>query len=355
MKKNKRSIKIAARAGIVLAILAAAVGGGYFLLWQLGRISLLRGAVSKAPSLTGDAPAQEELPEQIWEEDWIRYQGGVYAYNEKIRTFLFMGIDVKGGLGEEQTGLNSGQADALFLLVMDQDTKRLTVIGIDRNTMADFDMYDENGKYISTVYAQIALAHGYGDGRVLSAENTVKAVSGLLYDIPIHGYCAANMEAIVYMNDAVGGVDVVSTEEIQTRYYRFRKGEPYHLIGDLAYWYLRHRDVGQEESARGRLERQKQYLTAYVRQAKKALRQEVTLPARIFRGISQYMVTDITLEEAVYLASSAAGYSFSEEDLLLIPGTTDLTKEYDEFYPDEAQLKDMIINVFYVPVETDGK
>ena len=59
------------------------------------------------------------------------------------------------------------------------------------------------------------------------------------------------------------------------------------------------------------------------------------------------MTTDLTVDEIVYLASTAAGYSFSEENLKLVPGETDLSKEFDEFYPNNDELKQIIVDIFY--------
>ena len=65
--------------------------------------------------------------------------------------------------------LKGGQADAVFLAVLDPDEKKISVIGINRDTMTDISVYDENGLYIGTQTAQIALQHGYGDGMETAA------------------------------------------------------------------------------------------------------------------------------------------------------------------------------------------
>lgn len=88
----------------------------------------------------------------------MTYNGQVYDYNEDILTFLCMGVDVNSKVKDTQKGLASGQADALFLLVLNPDIKKINIIAIDRNTMADFDVYDEQGNYKSTQYGQITLA-----------------------------------------------------------------------------------------------------------------------------------------------------------------------------------------------------
>ncbi len=348
----------------VLVVLAAIV------LPILGRERLRRNATSQRPDLgiagnevseegespqgTGENVASEEYEDWgEWEEDWISYKGEVYDYNEEILTFLCMGIDVDDTVKEDQKGYDSGQADALFLAVIDPLKEELYIIAIDRNTMTEFDAYDENGNFMFTQYGQIALAHGYGDGKEQSALNTLKAVDSVMYNIPIHGYCAVNMKSIPIINDLVGGVDVTVLEDLTFADKRFMKGAQLHLMGDMAYAYVHYRDITVDASARGRLNRQKQYLQGYVDQAKAAFRKDVTLPFTLFNAVLPYMTTDITVDEVVYLAGQVVNYEFTEENLILIPGVTDTSKEFDEFYPDEEQLRQMIIDIFYIPLDIE--
>lgn len=333
----------------VLVILIFAIITALFLMARLGKSKLLENASSRMPRLSEEL--NNSLPDEEWQEDWIRYQGKVYDYNENILTFLCMGIDVDDVLREQQQGWDSGQADAIFLLVLNPDTKRMSIIAIDRNTMTDVDMYDQENHFLGTVQAQVNLAHGYGDGREGSAGNQVKAVSRLMYELPIHGYCAINLPAIYILNDTIGGVDVTIREDFTSEYFTFTPGETVHLDGRLAYFYIRYRDVNVDESARMRLERQKQYLLAYVEKAKQEFARDVTLPLKLFNAAAPSMITDLTVDEVVYLASEAAGYTFSESDLIVLPGVTDTSGEFDEFYVDQDALKQIIIDVFYTEVE----
>lgn len=358
--KGKKGKKYQAIAWVIviLILIVLLLAGGVAFLTQSGKNRLRQNAVSAKPDI-GEQLAKEEtkqeelLPDDtVWEDDWVTYNGQVYDYNEDILTFLCMGVDVNSKVKDTQKGLASGQADALFLLVLNPDIKKINIIAIDRNTMADFDVYDEQGNYKSTQYGQITLAHAYGDGKELSAENTLKAVSALMYNIPIHGYCAINMGAIGEINDAVGGVDVTVLQDLTAVDKSLKKGELVHLKGKQAYYYVQHRDTSVEESARMRLNRQKQYLTAYIAKAKEAFKQDVTLPVTLFNKLTPYMITDITLDEVVYLAGQAAGYSFSSDNMYTIPGSTDTGNRFEEFYPDEAGLKDLIMEIFYTPVGT---
>ena len=151
----------------------------------------------------------------VWENDWVRYNGNVYDYNEDITTFLIMGIDKDDEVVKEvQEGTDGGQSDALFLLVLNPHDESIKIIGINRNTMTDVDIYDDYGRYMTTTIAQIAVQHGFGNGMEESCEYQVKAVSNLFYQLPIHGYAAINMSAISTINDIVGGVDVTVLEDL---------------------------------------------------------------------------------------------------------------------------------------------
>lgn len=367
MKKGK---KYQALAWVLILFAGLAVSGAaaFAVVTQVGKANLKKNATSGNPlyqealnDTEGDGaetevygPEADEVPDAVWEDDWIRFNGRVYDYNEDILTFLCMGIDAQGKVSDKQSGKKSGQADALFLLVLNPHNKQMYLIALDRNTMTDIDVYDSEGNYQKTIEGQIALAHGYGDGKELSAENTVKAVSNVLYGIPIHGYCAINMAAIEEINDLVGGVEVTVLENLTKIDKSLKEGERVLLKGKSAYWYVKYRDTNIEGSAGKRLERQKQYLTAYVAQAKKALKEDMMLPITMYQTLKPYMVTDVTVDEAAYLATEALGYSFSQENLLTVPGETDTSGKFDEFYPDEKLLKETVINIFYEEVENAG-
>ncbi len=360
--KKKTKYQIISWIIVIILFIIIVIGVGGLVLVQIGKYNLKKNATSQIPdamkeavegSLNAEEAEKQELEAVEWEDDWIRYNGKVYDYNENILTFLCMGVDVNNEIKQEQKGTDSGQADALFLLILNPDTKEIHIVGVDRNTMVDFDVYDKDGKYISTNHGQIALAHGYGDGKDLSAKNTVKAVSDVMFGLPIHGFCAINMAAIPIINDAVDGIELTVLEDCTSIDESLVEGETLRLMGRQSYHYVKYRNLEAEESARTRLGRQKQYLVEYVHQAKRKFKTDVSLPLTLYQGITPYMTTDVTVDEIIYLASTAAGYSFSEDNLILVPGETDLSEEYDKFYPDDKKLKQIIIDIFYTDISLD--
>ncbi len=360
--RQGRSAGRGGKAGRILmtAILAVAVlislgAAGFLLLQVAGRSSLYGSASSDAlvmrlsdmtVELGGSAEADGDGSD--WQVGDVRYNGIHYRYNQDILTFLFLGIDRMGEVEPAKDGMDGGQSDAIFLLVLDPHKKEASVIGIPRDTMTEVETYSRSGSYTGTITTQLCLQHGYGDGAQLSCERSVEAVSNLFYGLPIHGYCAINMGAIPLLNDAIGGVTLRSLEKLDFKDFQAEEGEELHLEGMDAYYYLHNRDTGSFNSAGMRLQRQKQYLETYVSAAIAAVKEDITLPVSLYGTLSRYMVTDITVDEVGYLAPQVTGYRLGE--IRSLEGNTVMGKEFEEFHPDEEALYRLILEVFYEEV-----
>lgn len=350
-KRKKRTYLLCTLLGLL-----AVVGMGYAsfqAVRAVGKANLKNQAITAQPQMMQkeeEAPKEEEQVK--WQEGWIRYQGKVYAYNEDIRTFLFMGIDKNSEVKEVAEGTNGGQADALFLAVMNPHKESIEIIGINRNTMTDIDIYNEEGAYVNTVQAQLAVQHGFGNGVEESCEYQVKAVSKLFYGIPIHGYAAINMSAIETMNDLVGGVDVTVLEDLTAIDKSLVEGQEVHLQGESAYWYVRSRD-DEFASADRRLERQKQYLNAFIGAARQAAKQDISVALKLYQAVEPMMITNVSADEAAYLAPILVDYKFDQNEFHMVQGETVMGDRFEEFYVDEDALYEMILNVFYEEVEIE--
>lgn len=320
---------------------------------EIGKHRLYNEPVTAQPTLQsamGEEILTEEESEK-WQEGWVKYQDTIYAYNEEILTFLIMGIDKQNDVEEVAEGTDGGQADALFLVALNPKDKSLKVIGINRNTMTDIDIYDSNGEYTSTVKAQLAIQHGFGNGMEESCEYQKKAVEHLFYQLPVHGYAAVNMSAIPTINDAVGGVDVTISGDMDGFSEAFVEGRSLHLMGENAFWYVKYRNTDVFGSADMRLDRQKQYLNGFIDAAKQAVHRDATAVIDLYQAVKPQMVTDISLDEAAYLAPILADYAYDEDDFYTLPGETVMGEQYEEFYPDEDAMFEMILDVFYEKVQ----
>lgn len=355
-KRNKRRrILLSTLAGVTG--LLAVVFLAFVVVRAVGKANL-HSTAEAAPKLA-DAPVVIELqPEEEttkWKEGWVKYQDQIYEYNEDILTFLIMGIDKKNDVKEVAEGTNGGQADALFLVVLNPHDDSLSVIGVNRNTMTDIDLYDDHGAFMKKVTAQLAVQHGFGNGVEESCEYQVKAVQHLFYELPVHGYAAINMDAIIPMTDLVGGIDLTALESVRDVTGKGKgqivtAGEEVHLDGEKAFAYVKYRDTGEFASSDHRLERQKQFITEYLQKVKQKTKENIGFPVSVYQEVASQVVTDLTIDEMTYLVSIAKDYSFSGDSLYTLQGETIKGEEFEEFYVDEAALFELILQIFYEAV-----
>lgn len=343
-------------AGAGVLVLTALAAAGILII--SGRNSLRKqnpGAAPVLPAAAEEAETETPAASYEWKEGWVRYEDKIYEYNDHILTFLVMGIDKKTPVREARDATDGGQSDALFLVVVNPDLKDIKIIAVNRDTMVDIYMYGfEENNVTPVIKGQITLQHGFGDGLEQSCEAEVRAVSELFYGLPINGYAAVNMGAVSEMTDLVGGVDLTVMEDLTQVHSGWTQGASVSLAGEDAYDYVHYRDTTVFESARGRLERQKQFLAVLVNKAKAAAKKDITLPVRMYQQLAEYMVTDISVDEAVYLATQVLDYRFDVEEIYTMEGTTIMGEKFEEFYPDYEALKDLMIQVFYREVAVEG-
>lgn len=348
-RRARRRRRFWIRLAIGFAVFLAVGISTFFILKTTGKSSLKNRAATPAPVFTA-----EELSGAETVEEGILYRNGKkYRYNENIITILCMGIDTTSDAflegGEIRKG---GQSDANFLLALDGANQKIRVIAIPRDTMTEIDFYDVYGKYYDSGEGHLALQYAYGGGGPKSCELMKKAVSNLMYQLPIHAYVSVNMKAIALLNDQVGGVTVTIADEYAASLDpAWNLGEAVTLTGQQAVDYVRQRDTNVDFSAQARLQRQKQYLLAFMGQALNAIRGDLTLPVGLYQSAADYMVTDLGVNEVVYLATEAVNYSFDENSFYVLEGESVKGSLYEEFYVDEAALQELILEIFYLEEE----
>lgn len=162
------------------------------------------------------------------------------------------------------------------------------------------------------------------------------------------------MSAIPTINDAVGGVDVTVLEDLSRVDKSLVKDEKVHLLGQSAFWYVKYRDTNEFGSADRRLERQKQYLTAFIGAAKAAAKKDISVALDLYRAVMPMMTSDVTIDEVAYLAPILVEYQFGQENFHMMKGETVMGEQYEEFYPDEDALYELILDVFYEEVDLES-
>ena len=294
-------------------------------------------------------PDTEETVEK-WQEGVVSYNGKHYEYNSNINVYLFLGIDKDGPIEQAKDYISGGQSDAIFLLVTNSDTKELSIVSIHRNTIAQIEVFNRAGTSLGMRDLQICLQHGYGDGKKYSCILASKAVSRLMYNLPINGYMAINMGGIPLMNDAIGGVTLEVLEDLSypSEGVNLVKGEEVTLSGSEAYYYLRGRDLETFDSASMRLRRQEQYIAGFFSKLHESVGSNSTAMINIYSSIKDYLETDMDVSE---ILKEIAGYEYKPENLYTVPGEVQMGEQFEEFIVDQDALYEMILEVFYKEID----
>lgn len=107
------------------------------------------------------------------------------------------------------------------------------------------------------------------------------------------------------------------------------------------------RDIMVSGSAYSRIGRQKRYLKAFISQAKKTLAQNPALAVNLMSQLSDYMLTDISTDEVLYLSTELSGCNFDEENMQILQGNIQMGEQYEEYYLDDEAVQQTIIDLFY--------
>ena len=360
--------KILCALGILLALLAilAVIAVILVNVWRsTGRASLLQHAQgnstnaaqnmqSVANEKNSETSATQEAEESYeLQEGQIRYDGKTYQYKDNLMNILCLGIDSRDGIAKEKTPGKAGQADCVILAVLDDEAKTIQLINISRDSMVPVHVYATDGSFVEDRTEQLALQYAYGNGRDWSCQLMEQAVSDLFYGLPIHGYCALSMNSIASLNDTVGGVTVTVPEELaELKPKLFTAGETITLKGNRSNEFVRARAVNSPDVASNnkRIARQKAYAVAFVNQLKQGMKEDMTLPVKLYQTAEKQMVTSLSLDQAVYLCTEYMNCSFDTDNIYTIDGAVTMGEKYAEFNVDDDALYQLILDVFYEEV-----
>lgn len=282
-------------------------------------------------------------------QNHVEYNGKTYSRSTYLKAYLIIGIDRKGKLTEKTVTGKAGQADGVFLAVHNTSANTAAVVQIPRDTMTPITLTDLSGNVLGQDKQAVSLSFAYGDGREQSCAYTVKAVSDLLCGLPIDGYFAVSTDVISLWNDMIGGVDVQIEEDgLEKANPAFVKGRTVHFSGDMAERFVRYRDTTEAGSPLVRMGRQRRYMMAFETQLQKQAAANDALIPQLFDAAADYMLTD--MEKGTYLRLAmdmAQSQKLSDADFYQIPGTAGETQFYDEFYPDQTGIMELMLRIFY--------
>lgn len=343
----KRKIKIAVAVLVLLLLFGVMAFLG---MEMLGKSAMLQKGDDAVEMM---APETEEV--QLEEDGQvITYKGEKYFYNENITSVLCMGIDKYDSEKNEDTIGESGQADMLMLAILDTESGDVKLWNISRDSMTDVEIYNVNGEYVKKEKLQACLAFAYGDGSHESCENVVRAVSRLLYGMPIQSYAAIDLKILPELNDAVGGVEV-TIHEGDILPARFKPGTTMLLKGKDVENYVRTRIVdwttkGELDSNNNRMERQKQYMMNFIQKAMQMTKEDISTPITLFNIAREgnHIITNLNVSRVAYLSTIVSKVNFTEESFQTIPGEVVDGGKYAEYHVDDEALYQMILDTFYI-------
>ena len=361
MENNGKDKKVIVAVSVAGVLAIAMIGAAFWFLYGKDRFmptpEEVATASEEATGVLGEQYEQEEASgpdyreittlddfgQEKWNEGLIRYDGKLYRYNNNLQNYLFLGIDNDNIAQPAEDGISGGQSDAIFLLALDESKRDIKIIAINRNTMVPVDVYDREGNFLLQMDLQICLQHGYGDGMKLSCLRSVEAVDRLFRDVPISGYMSLNMGGLAAVNDAIGGVEITPIESVKRGDIVITKDTPITLTGEEAYAYIRTRDVDKFASANDRLERQEQYMLAFITK----LLGNPSLANKLYEAGQDYIVASIDLPK---LIKSSMDMTFDENSLYTIAGETEFKDDFEQYHADETELIKLILTVFYEEV-----
>ena len=280
-------------------------------------------------------------------EQAVVYNGKTYLPNAQVHSYFFMGIDRKGEIEEANFNF-AGQADTMVLLVVDDASQSYHLLQLDRDTMTAVGFIGYDGTYELDAEMQLCLAHSFGTGMEDSCENTMKAVSMLLYEAPLTSYFAVNMDCIPIINDAIGGVTVTLDVDMGSK---MKAGDTVTLTGSQAETYLRARmSVGDGKNT-SRMSRQRTYLQSAYVQLKKCVSEDIGMAVKLFNLAKPYTVNNFAGKDVYYLAKALINYE--NKGFMLLSGEHIVEDNAVHFYVNEDELKETVLTLFYKEVEME--
>ena len=281
----------------------------------------------------------------------IEYNGHTYALNENLTTVLFMGIDKP--ITEDATSYGSaGQADVILLVALDTETGQSKILCFPRDAYAEVDKYSINGRYLGTDHTQLCLAFAYGDQHEISCKNMITSVERFLYGLPISSYVALDIRGILLANDSIGGVTLSALQDIKlSKYHSVKQGEEVTLLGKEAESYIRSRSHETKDANVARMARQKQYVQAFAATVIRRAKGDPTSLIDLYKQLNPFMVTDIGLDGATYLAPIVLKGVMSFGEVRVIGSTIEMVDGYPMYYLDENDLMDAVVSAFYKQID----
>lgn len=275
-----------------------------------------------------------------------------YQYSNDMETFLIMGTDYSGneeGKGKDYEG---SMSDFLLLMIIDHTENTYAFLPLDRNTIVNVSLIDEEGKGAATAQEQLCTAHSYGGTKEMGCQNTSKAISEYLGGLSIDGYYSISLSQIPALNHALGGVEVVLKDDFSSLDPEMTKGKKLTLSDSQAEIFLHSRMKMEDDSNVNRMERQSAYMKAALKKGKINLKNNpnyIKNNKDTFEGVA---TSTITNKQISRIANALIKYEdkgeFSIKGKTKMGGILEDGEEHEEFYPDSDSVLSIMTELYHL-------
>ena len=270
----------------------------------------------------------------------ILYGDNRYEANSHIDTVLFLGIDSSSQEREGVGITEGGRSDTIILFVIDNDKQLITPLEINRDTMVDVDIYDNDGNYLAQGVEQLTMQYAYGNTPQKASNLTREKVSDLLGRKRIGSVISLTMDGIEPIVDSIGGVKLTLQSDETDIDPSYTAGKTIHLDGATAKAFVHNRDVEVRGSNISRMSRQTQFMLAMFQTIKS---QGSSIVETMEDAAGDYLYEDIDADSVDHMTH----YDYSGE-VLSLPGENVESGIHDEFYVDDDKLTELILDLFYI-------
>lgn len=212
-------------------------------------------------------------------------------------SFALLGLDSRNGDDEEA----AVRSDAIMIGTINPNTNQTTLVSVPRDTYALMDGYETEMGY--NFYDKITHAYAFGQ-----ADMSINSLQELI-NIPIDYYVEVNMQGLIDIVDAMGGIEVTSPLTFDYEGNYFVEGETRTLNGTEALAFSRMRKTDPEGDF-GRQKREKIVIEAIIDKALSF--NSITNYQSILQTMEDNVKTNLTFKEITDLL---AGYRGALENI----------------------------------------
>lgn len=284
--------------------------------------------------------------------EYVDADGKTHLYNEGIISFMIYGLDSDTARQKRSEGWRT---DVMMACVVDTEKNKASLVSVPRDTRAQVQMLNSEGKPTKTTTTKLNGAFAYGGGpdkfgyeNSLNAVNKALKVDKIQFE-PIEYYVGMDLDGFVAIADTVGGVTVTLPENVPNV---GKTGETVTVKGDSARQFIQYRGGGGDLT---RTTRQREYMKEC---AKKLKNDNPTknIP-KLYKEFTEkgYLKTNMDTNQITALAYSLLKIDLDEINFDMVPGNAQTINGASYFIIDEDEWADKIKQLFYFIEDPNNK